>query len=177
MDIPHPSLMQYTMEVGTWRSTRTHLHHSGVNWQLPTSLGDRDNIFIRRSSFTLPLPPMQYNTNVHTNADTFTLALPTPIQTLTLTPINSLRRPHSSPRSPLTSIHNIVAAWKECTLTSTAKHNHNRSTRDQLHPRRQPPPLVVERGYSVWEDEWRGGDWDWEVQWWVEEEGKVERAR
>ena len=37
MDIPHPSLMQETTEVGTWRSTWKHLHHSGGNWQHLTS--------------------------------------------------------------------------------------------------------------------------------------------
>ena len=71
------------------------------------------------------------NTNVYTNMDTFTSSgtdTYTNTNSDTLTPISSLRRPHSSPRSPLTSVRNIVAAWKERTPTSTAKHKHNRST-------------------------------------------------
>lgn len=69
------------------------------------------------------------NTNVYTGTDTFT---PSGTNTYTntvsdtLTPISSLRRPQSSPRSPLTSVRNIVAAWKE--RTPTSKNNRNQST-------------------------------------------------
>lgn len=54
-----------------------------------------------------------YNTNTFTPSS-YTPSSYTPTVTNTVTPTASpLRRPQSSPRSPLTSVRNIVAAWKE----------------------------------------------------------------
>lgn len=54
-----------------------------------------------------------YNTNTFTPSS-YTPSSYTPTVTNTVTPTASpLRRPQASPRSPLTSVRNIVAAWKE----------------------------------------------------------------
>jgi hypothetical protein len=64
-------------------------------------------------------------TNTFTNTFTNTGTV-TDTNTGSLTPTGSLRRPQTSPRSPLTSVRNIVAAWKERT-PSLAKSAGSRS--------------------------------------------------
>jgi hypothetical protein len=46
-------------------------------------------------------------------------------QTTATPPVASLRRPQTSPRSPLTSVRNIVAAWKERTPALGSDKNKN----------------------------------------------------
>ena len=91
----------------------------------------------------------------------------------TLTPISSI----CWPQSPLlTSICNIVAAWKECTPTSTAKSNCNQSTPWSATSTKVASSSDCGEGlFSLRRWAKRGG-WDWEIQWWVVEEGKLERA-
>lgn len=63
-------------------------------------------------------------TNTFTTLDSGTVTTPT---------ASSLRRPQGSPRSPLTSVRNIVAAWKERTPSL------NKSTRSALSTSTSPP--------------------------------------
>ena len=53
-----------------------------------------------------------------TFSNTFT-ASRTASNITSITPTSTLRRPQTSPCSPLTSVHNIVAAWKERTPSLT----------------------------------------------------------
>ena len=48
-------------------------------------------------------------------SNTLTTSRSTSNITSTTPPVSILCHPQTSPRSPLTSVHNIVAAWKECT--------------------------------------------------------------
>ena len=77
----------------TWTDTRT---RTAGTFQSPT---DFTNTYTDTYS------------NTFTPTNTFTATAP-----VTVTPTGSpLRRPQTSPRSPLTSVRNIVAAWKERT--------------------------------------------------------------
>ena len=122
IDILHPSLM------GSW-NLKVHLNTSPSFW---SELAASDLLWVigTTSLSTGPHSPYPYLLCITTPMCIpmwihSLWALPTPIRTLTLTPINSLSQPQSS---PLTSIHNIVAAWKEHMPTSTAKNNYNWST-------------------------------------------------
>ncbi|THH31833.1 hypothetical protein EUX98_g2343 [Antrodiella citrinella] len=89
------------------------------------------------------IPPSSYTrsttgtgtyTDTVTNSNTFTNTFTTMSGTVTGTPTaSSLRRPQTSPRSPLTSVRNIVAAWKERTPSL------NKSTRSALSTSTSPP--------------------------------------
>jgi len=75
-------------------NTNTWITNTNTNSISPTGSG----------SYTAPTESRTY-----TNTDTFD---PT-----TITPSSGLRRPQTSPRSPLASVRNIVALWKERTPT------------------------------------------------------------
>ncbi|EGO01064.1 hypothetical protein SERLA73DRAFT_151625 [Serpula lacrymans var. lacrymans S7.3] len=83
-----------------------------------TSTGSRG---IGTSTYMSPSEYTNTFTNTFTNSgsNTFTTSRNTGTQSSgVITPTNSsLRRPQTSPRSPLTSVRNIVAAWKERTPT------------------------------------------------------------
>ena len=58
-----------------------------------------------QTGYTTPNP-----SNTYSDTGTFTRT--------SVTPPSELRRPQTSPQSPLASVRNIVALWKECTLTA-----------------------------------------------------------
>ncbi|KII91823.1 hypothetical protein PLICRDRAFT_38680 [Plicaturopsis crispa FD-325 SS-3] len=67
--------------------------------------------YMSPSTYTYTTPSTFPSTNTNTFTNTFTASS-------NVTPTASLRRPQTSPRSPLTSVRNIVAAWKERTPTN-----------------------------------------------------------
>jgi hypothetical protein len=62
-----------------------------------------------RTGYTTPNP----TSNAYSETDTFTRT--------SVTPPSGLRRPQTSPRSPLASVRNIVALWKEHTPAAAAR--------------------------------------------------------
>ncbi|KAF9557793.1 hypothetical protein CPC08DRAFT_764341 [Agrocybe pediades] len=82
----------YSVNPSTFTNTNTWNTHTNTNPITPTG------------SYTTPT-----ETRTYTNTDTFD---PT-----TITASSGLRRPQTSPRSPLASVRNIVALWKERTPT------------------------------------------------------------
>jgi hypothetical protein len=79
-----------------------------------TTTGTSDTGYLSPSTYTNTFTNTFSNTNTFTGTNTGSI---TGSGSLTPTGAGSLRRPQTSPRSPLTSVRNIVAAWKERTPT------------------------------------------------------------
>ncbi|KIM71368.1 hypothetical protein PILCRDRAFT_17136, partial [Piloderma croceum F 1598] len=81
-------------------------------------LSTTDTGYLSPSTYTNTHTNTNTNTNTFTPSNTYTSYTPTSSTITSTTPTN-LRRPQTqtqtSPRSPLTSVRNIVAAWKERT--------------------------------------------------------------
>jgi hypothetical protein len=90
------------------RGTTTFSDVTGTTSRVRSPLTTSETSYLSPSTYTNTFTNTFTNTNTSTVTDT---------NTGSLTPTGSLRRPQTSPRSPLTSVRNIVAAWKERTPT------------------------------------------------------------
>lgn len=112
--VPFSSTGSYTGSdtyTGTRTSTGTDTYtRSSTDTYTATRTGTGSNTYTTSNptTYTTSNPTTYTSTLTRSTLDTTTTTTATPT-------ISSLRRPQTSPRSPLTSVRNIVAAWKERT--------------------------------------------------------------